>query len=103
MVLLANISNMCSRRESDDIDILKLKHDVCQLNKDLQNVIHENQSLRFKFKVLVSLRVRISKDAEIIRKNCKFNLNFFFLQIEQSEAYKTALKLPVTKIRCLYL
>lgn len=60
---------MCLRGKPDEIDILQLKHDVCQLKECLQKIIDENQCLRFKFKALVSFRVRISKGAEIIRKN----------------------------------
>lgn len=45
---------MCSRGEPDEIDILQLKHEVCQLKECLQKIIDENQCLRFKFKALVS-------------------------------------------------
>lgn len=37
----------------NEMNMLKLKHDICLLKEHLQNVIDENQELRFKFNSLV--------------------------------------------------
>lgn len=37
----------------NEMNMLKLKHDICLLKEHLQNVINENQELRFKFNASV--------------------------------------------------